>query len=270
MLYIIRKKRDIIFVLILVFFTGMLMKRSYMLNNSISTYNAIYKGYVVMIIDDFGNNSIGTDEMLSLDIPFTASVKPFQPYSVIDSQRAYSVGKDVILHMAMQSYSSKKIALESTNITAELSDYTIEDFFNEGIDEIHIAVGIINNMDMKELKDDAQMKELLTMARTKNLIFIDSITQPHSIYEETEIGASYFTADVIIDTNQDQGSIEKNIKQLSDIAFKRGYAIGIGHVGSEESRVTVAAIKKMVPELESRGINFVTISQLRDIIDESQ
>ena len=49
--------------------------------------------------------------------------------------------------------------------------------------------------------------------------------------------------------------------------MKNGFAIAIGHVGPEGGKITAQAIKQMTPKLMSEGIEFVTISKMKELIE---
>lgn len=267
MFLIITKKRKILFILLCIFVTGILMKQAYNINNSIIATSSQPKAYISIIIDDFGYNGEGTDEMLSLNTPITVAVMPFLDSSVQDAQKAHDAGKDVIIHMAMESYTGKKSWLGPKSITADLSDEAVITILSEAIDEIKWAVGINNHMGSKITENNRIMKDILTMTNEKGLVFVDSMTTPNSVTSKIaeEIGATFFYRDVFLDSTNDQNLIEKNLIELGNKALKKGYAVGIGHVGPEGGKVTAAAIKKIAPELEKKGIFFVTISQLKKI-----
>ena len=61
-----------------------------------------------IVIDDFGNQMSGTEEMMELPVPFTAAIMPFLPTTKQDAELAHSHGKDVIVHMPMEPVKGKK------------------------------------------------------------------------------------------------------------------------------------------------------------------
>lgn len=267
MIFIVTKKRKILFLLICVIITGILMKQAYKLNNSIVSTSSQTKAYVAIIIDDFGYDGNGTEEMLALDIPFTAAVMPFLEQSSSDSQRAHDAGKDVIVHMSMDSHTGKKSWLGDRYMTTDLTDEAVNKMIEEAFNDVKWAVGMNNHMGSKITEDSRIMKNILTFTGQKGFIFVDSMTTPDSVSGKIaeEIGAKVFKRDVFLDSTQDQSKIEKNLIQLGDIALKKGFAVGIGHVGPEGGKVTAAAIKKISSELQQKGIEFVTVSQLKEI-----
>lgn len=63
---------------------------------------------IAIVIDDFGNDMRGTEEMMALTIPFTAAVMPFLPTTRRDAEWAHKLGHDVLVHMPMEPVRGKK------------------------------------------------------------------------------------------------------------------------------------------------------------------
>ncbi|MCT4563416.1 MAG: divergent polysaccharide deacetylase family protein [Maledivibacter sp.] len=228
------------------------------------------KGYIVLIIDDFGNHGDGTDEMMDLNIPITAAVMPFMPYSSSDAEAAYNANLEVIMHLAMEPNVGKKEWLGPRGITCDLSNEEVKSIVYDGLKEIKYATGINNHMGSKATQDKRIMKAILEVAKDKNLFFVDSKTSPKSVISETAeiLEVPCLTRDVFLDGTKDTAHIRKQILKLGDIALKRGYAIGIGHVGVEGGKATAQAIKSAYPLLSEKGIGFITVKQLIAILNK--
>lgn len=228
------------------------------------------KGYIILIIDDFGNHGDGTDEMIDLNIPITAAVMPFMPYSSADAKAAHNANLEVILHLSMEPNVGKKEWLGPRGITCDLSNEDIKAIVYDGLNEVKYAVGINNHMGSKATQDKRVMRAILEVAKEKNLFFVDSKTSPNSVISEIakELNVPCFSRDVFLDGTKDTNHIRNQILKLGDIAFKKGYAIGIGHVGIEGGKPTAQAIKSAYPLLAEKGIRFITVTQLMEILNE--
>ncbi|QXM05242.1 divergent polysaccharide deacetylase family protein [Crassaminicella indica] len=222
-------------------------------------------GYVVLVIDDLGYHGDGMEELLKLDIPITAAVMPFSPFTKSDAEAVHKAGIEVIMHVPMEPVVGKKEWLGPKGITCDLSDEEIKLRIKEGLDEIKYAVGMNNHMGSKATQDKRVMKAILEIAKENNLFFLDSKTNPNSIVADVanELDVICFERDVFLDNIKNQRAIEKQLKKLGNIALEKGYAIGIGHVGAEGGKVTINAIKNMYPILEKEGIKFVNLSKLK-------
>lgn len=233
-------------------------------NNRIKNVWSEDKGYIVIIIDDFGNNGYGTEEMLNCGVPLTAAVMPFMPYSEKEAILAYEKGLDVIMHVPMEPNYGKKEWLGARGITTNLSDTEIKNRIKDGLKDIKYAVGMNNHMGSKATQDNRVVKAILEVVKEYNMVFIDSKTSSRSVIksEADSLGVISYSRDVFLDNIKSKDHIKKQIIKLSIIADKKGYAIGIGHVGVEGGVVTAEAIKEMYTILSEQGYKFITISEL--------
>lgn len=245
-----------------------LIQTFFTINRNVRTDSAP-KGYIVLIIDDFGNRSNGTDEMLNLGIPITAAVMPFMPSSFDDAKAAHDANLEVILHLSMEPNQGKREWLGPRGITCDLDGDAVKCIVYDGLEEIKFAVGINNHMGSKATCDQRIMQAVLEVAKEKDLFFVDSKTSPESVAPKIakEIGVKTFSRDVFLDGTQDVDHIKKQMLKLGDVALKKGYAIGIGHVGIEGGKATAEAIKSIYPFLMKKGIRFVTITELHNILN---
>lgn len=221
------------------------------------------KYYIAIIIDDFGNNSKGTEEMLNLPIKFTGAVMPFMQCSSEEADRLRAKGKEVILHQPMEAHTGQRSWLGPVPILGDMSVEAAVKTFNENAASIN-AKGFNNHMGSLITEDKAKMTAILQAAKAKNMFFADSVTSAKSIAAKTaeELGVPYVKRDVFLDSTQDIATIKSNIKRTAEIAKKKGYAVAIGHVGAEGGVCTARAISDLYKELENEGVEFVTVSEL--------
>ena len=197
------------------------------------------KSYVAIVIDDFGYNGEGTDDMIALDIPFTAAVMPFSSNSAENVSKLQSAGKEMIVHMPMESLTGKKEWVGDKGVFTSMSDEEIAKCVEEAFSIVEGATGINNHMGSAIMENERCFTAVMNVVAQKGLVFVDS------------------TDDINV--------VKKQIMQTAEIAKQKGYAIGIGHVGPEGGNITVQAIKELAPVLEKQGIVFVTVSQLNEI-----
>ena len=267
MLIIIRKKSFIYCSLITVVILSLMI--GVKLSSTAKTVSGDFtqKSYIALIIDDFGNHGDGTEEMLKLDIPITAAVMPFLPSSRQDAEAAHKAGKDVILHIPMEPVKGKRSWLGPMPITSDLSDEEVQKRIKSGLEEVKWAVGVNNHMGSKIMQDERILRNIIAVSRDENLLFIDSKTTEKSVASTlaNEYQIPFFSRDVFLDSTQNKKTIEKRLLLLGKISLERGYSIGIGHVGASGGKVTVEAIKSVSPILQKQGIEFITISKLKEL-----
>lgn len=230
------------------------------------------KTYVVIIIDDFGYDGDGTKEMLDLKIPITAAVMPFKSHSRRDAELALEHNKEVILHMPMETNSSHKEWVGKKSIDCRLGNQAIKDLLNLAFEDVKYAVGMNNHMGSRATQDIRVMTRVMEVVKEKHLFFVDSRTSPTSVAKKAagDIGVTFFTRNVFLDGTQNISFIKKQLNKLATIALRNDYAIAIGHVGPEGGKVTARAIREMYPSMQKKGIKFVSITELMEILRERE
>lgn len=225
------------------------------------------KGYLALVIDDFGNHADGTEAMINLGIPLTVAVMPFLPFSKADADLAHQAGLEVIMHIPMEPMYGKSSWLGPMAITCGLDDQEIKTRLLAGLKELKWAVGMNNHMGSKAMQNSRVVKTILEVARQENLFFIDSLTtEGTAVLKMTGmLNHPYLARDEFLDGCKSLNHIKKQLQKLGVIALRKGYAIGIGHVGAEGGTVTAQAIKETYPELERKGICLVFVSQIKEV-----
>ncbi len=222
------------------------------------------KKYIAVIIDDFGNESKGTEEMLALPIKFTGAVMPGMPNSQEEQDRLIETGHEAILHQPMEAHTGKRSWLGPAPILSEMSPSEAVDVFTKNAEALNKTKGFNNHMGSAITEDREKMKAILAAAKERDMFFVDSVTTPNSVTEKIaeELSLPYLKRDVFLDSTQDIEKIMENMRKAGDIALEKGYAVAIGHVGAEGGEVTAQAIANTYKELEDKGIEFVTVSEL--------
>lgn len=260
-----KKFVGIIILVILGILTGgyILIHHTILVNNIITP-----RGYIALVIDDFGNHGDGTEAMINLAIPVTVAVMPFLPYSQNDADIAHKAGMEVIMHISMEPEYGKKNWLSPMSITSVLNEQEVKERLKAGLKQLRWAVGMNNHMGSKVMKNPEIVKVVLEMAKKQNLFFIDSLTTEKTAVPQISKLLNYpcLTRDEFLDGCQRINHIKKQLQKLADIALKKGYAIGIGHVGPEGGTITAQAIKESISDLEKKGICFVFASQIKEVI----
>ena len=221
------------------------------------------KTKVAIIIDDFGNGSAGTEEMLDLPIKFTGAVMPYMPKSVEEENLLISKGKEVILHQPMEAHTGQRSWLGETPILGNMSIGEVRETFTKNADQLKNAIGFNNHMGSLITEDREKMKAVLEIAKERGWFYIDSVTTGKSVAGEVakEVGIPYGKRDVFLDSTQDKNKIKENVRKTIKIAGENGSAIAIGHVGAEGGKVTAEAIKEVADEVGDR-VEFVFVSEL--------
>ena len=217
-------------------------------------------GVIVLVIDDFGyrNDNI-SDGFLNLGIPITCAIIPGHTASKKFAEKAVSYGKEVIIHMPMESenYSPGEDEYKLlTSMTSEL----LENKLILAFESLPEAIGMNNHQGSKATSDSKTMTVLASVLKDRGKYFIDSRTSSLTIGEKTMISFGVPTArrNIFLDNNNDLDKIEEQINKLANSAKKNGVAVGLGHARKN----TLSVIEKVVPDLLDKGFVFQFASQV--------
>ncbi len=228
---------------------------------------------LAIVIDDFGSyDRSGVKNMLMIEAPLTCAIMPNLDYSLEDMESIIKSGKEVILHMPMESHVHLPsdwygpVFIKNTDSPREATK-KLEDCLRslpkaKGFN-IHIGSGVSQN---KQL-----MKAIIGYAKENNLFFLDSRTHENTQCENAAKEENFLCLgrDEFLEPHHDKSyaGVKQHIQNGINIAKQKGHAIIIGHVGAHGGENTAKAIKDMIKAIESEGIKLVTLSELNNIIN---
>ncbi len=215
---------------------------------------------VAIVIDDLGQDLAPARDVVSLPGKITCAVMPGLAQSRKVAELARRSKREVLIHLPME---PKDRNMRSSPGTLR-SDMTPMDFLNTISDDVASvpgAVGVNNHEGSALTENKEAMKFLMAELKARNLLFLDSLTNPKSVAYATakEFGLKAAKRDVFLDNEADNaGYIGKQLEELARIAKERGRAIGIGH----PHPATISALRKWLNEADKQGIEIVPVSRL--------
>ncbi|MFD0713748.1 divergent polysaccharide deacetylase family protein [Paenibacillus sp. GCM10027626] len=217
---------------------------------------------VAVVIDDFGNNMNGTEEMFNLPIKITAAVMPFLPSTKQDAELAHQKGHDVIVHMPMEPVRGKKEWLGPGALLSTMSDAEVRQRVEAAIDNVPHAIGMNNHMGSKITADERIMRILLTVIRERGMFFLDSRTTPKSVVPKIarELDVPVLRNDVFLDDQYTMQHIVKQVGKMNKHLEANTTCVVIGHVGPPGKK-TAAALSSAIPRIKEKA-DFVRLSQM--------
>ena len=229
------------------------------------------KAYIVIIIDDFGYNGIGTDEMLELEIPFTAAVLPFceGTVDICEKISEYNNYIDIIIHLPMEAKTGSRSWVGEKGIFSEMTDEQVRSIVRDAIEMVGCAIGVNNHMGSLIMEDNNKMNIIMDVISDNGLIFVNSKTTGDSTAKDVakKYDISYYERVVFIDHSNDVSLVINQLKKAAEIALDEGYAVAIGHVGPAGGKTTIQGILDVREELEDMGIEFITLGELDEILN---
>ena len=209
---------------------------------------------IVLVIDDFGyrNDSV-SDGFLDLNIPITCAIIPGHLQSRKFAQKAFAAGKEVIIHMPMES-SLNTPGEDEYKIKSGMTSEEVEWRIREVLKEMPEAIGMNNHQGSKATTNGKVMSVLGSVLKANNKFFIDSRTTSKTVAEELmrSIGVPTIRRHVFLDNDDSKDKISERIDEVARLAQKQGIAVAIGHAKPN----TLKAIKDALPKLLADGYQF--------------
>ena len=223
---------------------------------------------IAIIIDDLGNNFSKGEKLINMPYQMTYAILPDRPYSVRLANLAAESGKEVMVHLPMQS--SQHQELGNNGLTIDLSQEQFKQAVIKSIDAVPHAKGVNNHMGSLLTRHPGHMTWLMEVLSLKGegFYFVDSKTTARTI--ASQIAREHFvpniTRDVFIDSSQNESDIKKQLEYLTRLAKENGYAVGIGHPYS----ATIKILVKYLPTLTEHNIEIVPVAKLVELNTEKQ
>ena len=214
---------------------------------------------MAIILDDWGHDFSLVQKAIEVGRPLTLSVLPNVTHSAEIARKAYESHLGVMLHMPMQPQSRKE-RLEPHTIMTTTPDKEIVQLIDAALESVPHAEGVNNHMGSAATSDARVMKIFLKHLKEKNLFFVDSNVIPKTVGPMTarEMSVPFTKRDVFIDNKLDLEAIKAQLRQAVKITLARSRVVVIGH----DKKVTLQAIKEMVPEIERSGVRLVLVKEL--------
>ena len=223
---------------------------------------------VAIIIDDLGNNLNKGRALIDMPYQLTYSFLPKRPYSERLANMAASSGKEVMVHLPMQS--AGRLDLGYGALTLELTQKEFQETVQISIDSVPHARGVNNHMGSLLTQHPGHMAWLMEVLSTRNdnLYFVDSKTTALTV--ATQIAKEHYipniARDVFLDNSNNEDDIKHQLKYLKKIAARKGYAVAIGHPYSS----TIKLLRDYLPTLLEHNIEVVPVTELIELRSQQQ
>lgn len=214
---------------------------------------------IAIIIDDLGNNLYLGRQAVDLPGALTYSVLPQLPYSRDIAQRAHNGGKEVMLHLPMQTHDGH--SLGPGGLHAAMARDEFARVVRNSLAAVPHVSGVNNHMGSLLTRDPGSMRWLMEdLGCFRDLYFVDSRTDVRTVARDSarEAGLANAQRDVFLDNQQDPEYVRSQLMRLIAKARQEGTAIGIGH----PHPATLAVLAEELPRLADRGIQLVPVSKL--------
>ncbi|MDR2878124.1 MAG: divergent polysaccharide deacetylase family protein [Chromatiales bacterium] len=213
---------------------------------------------IAIIIDDLGYHPELDRRVVRLPGAVTCAFLPHTPYAPQLADLADALGKEVMLHLPMESVEyMNNPGMLNVNMDRQSFARAVRD----GLASVPHASGINNHMGSLLTQSPLRMQWLMDEIKLhRGIYFVDSYTSVQSVAWQIAAANRLPSArrDVFLDNNRDPAMIRAQFERLLASAWKNGYAIAIAHPYPE----TVAFLEAKLPALAGSGIELVPVSRL--------
>ncbi len=219
------------------------------------------KPVIAIIIDDMGND-IGKRFKTLLKLKgLTFSVLPGCRNSHYTVKKGLEAGHEIMLHCPMEPINAELIPKsDKTMLLANMSDQEVEQTLLNNLASLPPVSGLNNHMGSKFTQNGPKMEIVMNILKSRKMYYVDSVTIQNTKGWKTadKMGVPHIKRDVFLDHKNNKAYIKKQISKLIRTAFKKGYAVGIGHIRAG----TPATLETAYQEFKALGIEVVPVSYI--------
>lgn len=236
---------------------------------------------IAIIIDDLGNQRGQGERAIALPGPVACSIMPGTAYGPYLAEQANAAGKEVMLHLPMQSMKGiqntepdlsardavvkdrerSALLTEQHGITLDTDREQLSKILAADLAFVPHTVGVNNHMGSLITRHPGHMQWLMQeLAAQGDLFFVDSYTTDASVAYDIalENGVPAARRDVFLDNEKSAENVAREFERLKRKSRERGYAIAIGHPND----ATLAFLEQALPELIAEGFELVPVSRI--------
>ncbi len=221
----------------------------------------VAKGRVALIVDDVGYGGPSTRKLLETPIPMGIAILPFYPGSTQAHDRAIERGLDPMLHMPMQPKAAEGKYRENHVVGAHLPPEEIRRRTRAALDSLPGILGFNNHMGSLATESWFVCSEVLGVAKDRPLFFVDSLTSPRSVAQETARKLGIPTTrrnTAFLDNDPSRAGVDAAFAELLSATGSGRDQVAILHDKPE----SVASMDHARTRFRDRGIELAFVSEL--------
>lgn len=222
---------------------------------------------IAVIIDDLGNQREAGQRAIELPGPVACAFLPYGHYTRQLAQQAHQRGKEVMLHLPMQSVASNRP--EQGELALDMTHRQFTRTLTAGLAAVPHASGINNHRGSLITRHPGHMSWLMqALRRHGGLFFVDSRTTAATVARRiaTEYRIPSIERNVFLDHDREPEAVQAEFRRLVRIAQRDGVALGIGHPYPE----TLAVLARELSLLGDYNVQMVSVNRLIEIANVSE
>jgi polysaccharide deacetylase 2 family uncharacterized protein YibQ len=213
---------------------------------------------ITVVIDDMGLDRKRSARAMELPGPLTMSFMAYAEELNAQTAIARQHGHELLMHVPMEPMGALDPGPDALDVALPLAE--IDRRLQRNLARFQGFVGINNHMGSKFTAYRPGMELVMETLRARGLLWLDSRTTAET--EGPALAVTYQVPnaqrDVFLDDVATASGVRKQLKELENIAQRRGRAIAIGH----PKDATLQALAAWLPGLRREGLTLVPLSEM--------
>lgn len=204
---------------------------------------------IAIMIDDMGLNRVQSERAVHMPAPLTLSWMPYAQNVTEQAAAGAARGHETMLHMNMEALGHTDPGPDS--LRTWLPAETNRAYLRRALDRLPNAVGLNQHEGSVASLSAPLMDIVMDELKARGLLFIDSLTIPHSVALQRARAARVATLprNIFLDDSPDPAAIRAQLAAVEGLARREGHVIAIGH----PRPATMDALAAWLPTLAARG-----------------
>jgi len=214
---------------------------------------------ITIVIDDMGIDRKRSQRTVQLTGPLTLSYLPDGQDLPAQTAAAHRAGHELLLHMPMEPVSGEADPGPYA-LRVRLSDAENMRRLQAALARFDGYVGINNHMGSRFTASAPGMTLVMAELRRRGLLWLDSRTSPRTTgpMVARQFSMPWAERDVFLDDDPARVAVEKQLRQVEEVARRHGRAIAIGHPRD----ATLDALEPWLRGLEAKGFALVPLTEI--------
>ncbi len=223
------------------------------------TVAAASEPVIALIIDDLGYRYTEGARAARLPGPVVCAVLPGTPQGEALAELANANGKEVLLHMPMQSMNAD-LRQEPGVMSIDDTRLRFAHRLASSLGSVPHAIGLNGHRGSLLTRHPGYMRWLMNELDDRKLLFVDSYTTHHSVALQLagEVGVPATRRNVFLDNDASPARIQAEFERLVRLAHRDGSAVAIGH----PYPATLEFLEGALPRLDEYKVDLVGIREL--------
>ena len=191
-------------------------------------------GVLFIVIDDVGNNIFQLKPFLELPMKITFAVLPGLKYTREAIDLIREAGKDYIIHQPMEAIGGQNPGPGA--LLVGMTEDEVRTIVTNNLNDYYGVRAMNNHMGSAGTADYELMEFLFNVLKENKMSFLDSRTTSKSVGLELadKVGIPFAERSIFLDNSKEKQAILEAVENGLNISEKKGHAIMIGHIWTEE------------------------------------